>query len=95
MARLPKHENIIDFYATTSQQQFIPRYYIIMGLLYYVCAALFPSQSKLVVNIPLCAEFAENGSLFEYFQQRPKQPDFEKSMKWAKDIANGIYCVPQ
>ena len=33
MCRIAKHPNIIDFYATTSQKEFIPRYFIIIGVL--------------------------------------------------------------
>ena len=36
-------------------------------------------------------EFADNGSLDKHIQQHKEQPNFEQSLKWAKQVAQGTY----
>ena len=60
----------------------------------------FPGYAKSVIPIltltmhrsVYLTEFADNGSLDKHIQQHKEQPNFEQSLKWAKQVAQGTYA---
>jgi len=60
-----------------------PEYWMVTGVHLFLTYLVF----IMLLSFGLCIEYAENGSLFEFLQQN--QFNLERSLKWAKEIAQG------
>ena len=83
-----QHPNIIELYGVSTKK---PDYFLITGEHHLLsdCCCLLEHNSMFSRFL----ELISNGSLSDVIYEKEYQPDSERSLKWAKDIALGMYAV--